>query len=286
VRSLSRLGTPAEEGSANDMTAQDPPHPGRPAHPAHPGDPGDPEHTGGNRAAWERVAESWVKWARTPGHDAYWYYRDAFFDRVVPAPRGTTLEVGCGEGRVTRDLIARGHRVVAVDGSATLLGYALQSDPTNRYALADATALPFADGSIGLAVAYNSLMDFDDVERAVSEVARVLEPGARFCVCITHPILDGGGFEGKGPDAPYLLRACYFGHTPFEAMVEKRGIVMEFKGWSRSLEEYFAVLFTAGFVIESLHEPRPEARADDQGFDDCEQWNRYPMFLHLRAVKR
>jgi ubiquinone/menaquinone biosynthesis C-methylase UbiE len=227
-----------------------------------------------------------VKWARTPGHDAYWYYRDAFFNRVVPAPRGTTLEVGCGEGRVTRDLIARGHRVVAADGSATLLGYASRSDPTGRYALADATALPYGDESIAMAVAYNSLMDFDDLEGAISEVARVLEPGAIFCICITHPILDGGGFEGEDPYAPYLLRASYFGHTPFEAVVEKRGIVMEFKGWSRSLEEYFAALSSAGFVIESLHEPRPDAGADGQEYDDYEQWNRYPMFLHLRAVKR
>jgi hypothetical protein len=26
---------------------------------------------------WEDQAEHWVAWARPPGHDAYWYYRDA-----------------------------------------------------------------------------------------------------------------------------------------------------------------------------------------------------------------
>jgi 2-polyprenyl-3-methyl-5-hydroxy-6-metoxy-1,4-benzoquinol methylase len=63
---------------------------------------------------FEDRAQAWLAWARTPGHDAYWVYRDAFF-ALVPEPGVATLEVGCGEGRVTRDLNARGHRVTALD---------------------------------------------------------------------------------------------------------------------------------------------------------------------------
>jgi hypothetical protein len=33
---------------------------------------------------WERAAESWIAWARTPSHDEYWLYRDAFFELVHP----------------------------------------------------------------------------------------------------------------------------------------------------------------------------------------------------------
>ncbi len=74
-----------------------------------------------NRGAWELEAENWLRWARTPGHDAYWFYRDAFFETLVPPPGRLTVEVGCGEGRVTRDLRGRRHRVVSVDGAPTLL---------------------------------------------------------------------------------------------------------------------------------------------------------------------
>ncbi len=35
--------------------------------------------------SFEWQAESWLRWARTPGHDSYWYFRDAFFDAIVPA---------------------------------------------------------------------------------------------------------------------------------------------------------------------------------------------------------
>jgi 2-polyprenyl-3-methyl-5-hydroxy-6-metoxy-1,4-benzoquinol methylase len=81
---------------------------------------------------WEDQAENWLAWARTPGHDAYWYYRDAFFP-LVPAPGRRTLEVGCGEGRVMRDLAARGHRVTGIDRSPALLGHASAAHPGGQY---------------------------------------------------------------------------------------------------------------------------------------------------------
>ena len=58
-------------------------------------------------------------------------YRDAFF-ALVPAPGAATLEVGCGEGRVARDLVARGHRVTGLDASPTLLRAAAEADPDSR----------------------------------------------------------------------------------------------------------------------------------------------------------
>ncbi len=126
--------------------------------------------------SWEAEAENWIRWARMPGHDAYWRYREAFFALVPPAGRAT-LEVGCGEGRVARDLAARGHHVTGIDSSPTLLRAAREADPEGRYELADAAALPFADDAFDLVVAYNSLMDVHDMPAAVREAARVLAPG-------------------------------------------------------------------------------------------------------------
>lgn len=233
-----------------------------------------------NREAWEAEAENWVRWARTPGHDAYWYYADTFFDGIVPPPGLLTLEIGSGEGRVTRDLLARGHNVVAVDGSETLLRYAAGSDPAHRYALADASRLPIDSGSVDLAVAYNSLMDFDDMSTAVDEVARVLVDHGTFCICLTHPILNGGGFDGDAEDASYRLRESYFGSRRFDATFTRGDLSIRFRGWSRPIQEYLAALFDAGFVIDALQEPLP--RGD---FEQSARWQRFPMFLHLRAIK-
>lgn len=205
-----------------------------------------------NREVWEAEAHNWVRWARTPGHDAYWYYRDAFFDAIVPPPGWLTIEVGCGEGRVSRDLAARGHRVIAVEGSETLLRHAVRADPDGQYLLADAHALPIRDGEADLAVAYNSLMDFDDMPAAVAEAGRVLEADGAFCICIPHPLLDAGRFAGDEADAPYVLQEYYFGTRPFEETVTRSGHTMRFRGWSHCLEQYFSALAAAGFVVDAL----------------------------------
>ncbi|MFN2489492.1 MAG: class I SAM-dependent methyltransferase [Actinomycetota bacterium] len=140
---------------------------------------------------WEQEAENWIAWARTPSHDAYWLYRDAFFE-LLPPPGRATLDVGCGEGRVTRDLSSQRHRVVGVDASPTLLRAAKEADPEGDYVLADAAALPFQDASFDLVVAYNSLMDVQDMPGAVREAARVLEPGHRLR-------LHYASARGRGP---------------------------------------------------------------------------------------
>ena len=76
------------------------------------------------REDWEAEATHWIAWAREPEHDAYYDYGPIFFEQMVPPPGRRTLDLGCGEGRLTRELRRRGHEVVGVDGSPTLVAAA------------------------------------------------------------------------------------------------------------------------------------------------------------------
>src|SRR5919197_1680858 len=132
------------------------------------------------RDAWEDNARDYVAWTRTPGADSYErFHRDQFLP-LLPPPGRLTVDVGCGEGRVARDLKALGHRVVGIDSSPTLVRAARELDPELEIIEANATSLPLPDRAADLAVAFISLMDMDDMETAIREVARVLEPGGRF----------------------------------------------------------------------------------------------------------
>ncbi len=233
---------------------------------------------------WEQQANNWAEWARLPDFDSYWSYAPTFFD-LVPAPGSGTLEIGCGEGRVSRDLAARGHRVVGVDASPTLIRMAREADDTSWYIRCDAAALPFGGEAFDLAIFYNCLMDFDDMEGSIREASRVLKRGGRLCASITHPMQDAGQFASKSADAPFVIEGSYLGgRRPFDASVERDGHQMHFKGWAYPLESYFRALEDAGFAVEALREPandKPPPSMDPGG----ERWRRIPVFLMWRAVK-
>jgi SAM-dependent methyltransferase len=229
---------------------------------------------------WEAEALRWAAWARQPGHDAYWYYRDAFF-ALVPPPGRATLEVGCGEGRVARDLAARGHRVVAVDISPTLVVLAAEADAGSGYLLADGATLPFGTATFDLVVAYNSLMDVDDMPAVIKEIDRVLAPGGRLCVSITHPFTDAGRFSSREPDAAFVVERSYLATRPYEGTFERAGLRVSFRGWCYPFSAYAQALETVGLLIEALREPEPGPSAPPR----LDRYRRMPNFLFLRAVK-
>lgn len=232
---------------------------------------------------WEEQAENWVRWARSSNGDAFRDYAPSFYS-LLPPPYGWTLELGCGEGRVVRDLVQVGHRVVGVELSQTLVRYAAEADGTSCYVHGNASALPFSDGSFDLVVAYNSLMDIEDMPRAVAEVARVLRSGGRLCVSVTHPLNDAGTFVSGEGESPFVIEGSYLGKRDFEAKFERDGIEMTFSGWAYSFEEYFAAFEKAGLLTECLREPPAPDQAVQR--DPAERrWQRVPLFAQIRALK-
>jgi ubiquinone/menaquinone biosynthesis C-methylase UbiE len=146
------------------------------------------------RERWEAHAKQWIAWARAPGHDSYWrYHRDQFL-RLLPPPGRLTVDIGCGEGRLTRHLKALGHAIVGIDSSPSLIAAARGLDPSMDLRVADAAALPLDDASADLAIAFMSLHDIDAMPVAVHEIARILERGGRLCLAIVHPINSAGRF--------------------------------------------------------------------------------------------
>lgn len=226
---------------------------------------------------WEGQAERWVRWAREPGHDSYWlFHRDRFLE-LLPPPGRLTVDVGCGEGRLDRDLKALGHTVIAVDRSPTMVAHARAADPELDVREADAAALPLEDGAADLVISFMSLINTDDLEGAVSEAARVLGPGGRYCVAIVHPLNTAGTFTSREPDAPFVIQGSYFEHSEKEVPVERDGLEMTFLDAHRPLQDYFGALEAAGLVVERLREIR------DDGDPEDGRWQRIPLFLHLRA---
>jgi SAM-dependent methyltransferase len=234
-------------------------------------------------AAWDEHAADWIRWAREPGLDSYWRFNRDVFLELVPPPGRRTLDLGCGEGRLSRDLKALGHAVVGVDRSEAMLAAALEADPTIEVQLADAARLPLADGSFDCVVAFMSLQDVEDMRGAVGEAARVLEPGGRFCFAIVHPLNSGGQFQGEGPDAPFVIDGSYLAESYYQDEVTRDELELVLVSAHRPLQVYADALADAGFVIERLREPPiPQAAYAEAR---SRRWTRVPLFLYVRAAR-
>jgi SAM-dependent methyltransferase len=153
-------------------------------------------------------------------------------DLAGPAPDGTVVDVGCGNGMYLRELVSRGFpgRILGLDLSAGMLSAARHrltaaappdpaaspgaaappgpaaspgaAGPHGRaappgpagpraaaaaLAVADATALPLANGAVTLALAMHMLYHVPDPVDAVRELRRVTRPGGRVVIGLNGP---------------------------------------------------------------------------------------------------
>lgn len=212
-------------------------------------------------------------------HDVYeHFHRDALF-RLLPEPGIATLDVGCGEGRVARDLTAADHRVVGVDRSPTLAAAAGHHAHPTAVVLGDASELAIGDACVDLVVAFMSLQDIDRPAQALSEIARVLVPGGRAAVAVVHPLNGSGAFAGPRPtqDAAFVIEGSYLAPRRYADDVEHDGLRMRFVGDHRSIEDWSGLIEAAGLIVEAVREVGSP--------DPADRWHRIPLFLHLRLRK-
>jgi len=240
---------------------------------------------GNLRDAWREHADDWAAWASTPDHDVFfWRYNLPAFLDIVPEPptAGPTLDIGCGEGRMSRALAKYGHAMVGIDAAPQLARRAASADPPLHAATADAAALPFRPECAALAVSFMVLQDVDDLDAALCEIARALTVGGRLCFAILHPIATAGDFLDDDPDSPFLITRSYTDTWRFVETGERNGMTMTFHSEHRSLETYFAALARAGFVVEALREPVPSDAVLEE-IPRLKRQHRFPWYLHVRA---
>jgi ubiquinone/menaquinone biosynthesis C-methylase UbiE len=156
---------------------------------------------------------------------------DAILDTL---PTGTAVDAACGTGRIARVLAERGHRVVGLDSSASMVHRARQNIPGLPFVVGDVTDLPLSDSSVDLVTNGLALTHVADLEQAMCEIARVLRPGGTAIVSDVHPDLVSLGSAVKGQDVPggHQLAACY----------------------RRTVSDYLRAALRAGFRVRGFEE--------------------------------
>jgi SAM-dependent methyltransferase len=168
------------------------------------------------------------------------------------------LEVGSGAGQCSRWVRSQGGRAVGLDLSHRQLQHSRRLDEHTGVAvpavLGTATHLPFRDASFDVVFSsFGALQFVAEIERAVREAARVLRPGGRFAFSITHPTRwmfpDDPGEAGLVASQSYWDRAAY-------VEIDDATGQVSYVEHHRTLGDWVALLFEAGFVLRELQEPQ------------------------------
>ena len=171
-------------------------------------------------------------------------------------PGRGVLEVGCGSAPCARWLAAQGAHVVGLDLSAGMLRHAVQAARETGLSVplvqADASQLPFADGSFDLACsAFGAVPFVADSAAVMREVARVLRPGGRWVFAVTHPLR--WIFPDDPGEAGLTVSQSYFDRTPY-VEVDTLGNPT-YVEHHRTLGDRIGEIVAAGLVLENLVEP-------------------------------
>lgn len=106
---------------------------------------------------------------------------DLVLSMMSPLAGKRVLDVGCGDGALTEKLARLGADAVGVDVDPGMIAAAKVRSGAS-YQIADAAALPFADGAFDRVIAMTVLCVCDEPDKMVKEMARVLRPGGRLVI--------------------------------------------------------------------------------------------------------
>lgn len=222
-------------------------------------------------AAWNAAAAAWDEFVET-GLD---YWRTEVHGPALLAACGDVrdqqvLDLGCGQGWFSRQLGARGARVVGIDFSPEQIANARCHEAAHPLGIAyrqlDAALIHehWPPASFDIVTACMALHDSPDTARILAASRRVLKSDGRMVFSIVHPVAappqSGWHRDERGEKGARVIDH-YFESGPYVIDWNMARLTTHWATpqWHLTLTEWSALIAAAGFTIARLDEPRPTA---------------------------
>jgi SAM-dependent methyltransferase len=135
------------------------------------------------RLSFDSVADVYERTRPMYAPDALAFIVERFSFGTVPDL--TVLDLGAGTGKLTRQLVALGADVIAVEPGDAMRAVLERVVPEARALAGSAEQIPLPDASVDLVTAGQAFHWFK-VEESLAEMHRVLRPGGGFAVLWNH----------------------------------------------------------------------------------------------------
>jgi len=179
-------------------------------------------------------------WFQTPAGALVKHYEsELLLDLLQPHPGETILDVGCGTGIFTLDLLSFGPRIIGLEISRPMLTVAWQKAKEYPFypITGDMLSLPFADDVFDKTVSMTALEFVEDAHAAVREMFRVTKKGGTIVVTTLNSL---------SPWASRRKQKAEKGHHLFKKMI------------FRSPDEIRSLTPTDGVVKTAIHFQKEE----------------------------
>ncbi|MGK9475594.1 class I SAM-dependent methyltransferase [Melioribacter sp. OK-6-Me] len=156
-------------------------------------------------AIFDTEADNYDQWYETPlGNFVDRLERRAIFSLLNATKGESIIDVGCGTGNYSLELAALGCNVTGVDNSKKMIDIAIEKARYRNlkvnFLFADVTKLPFEDDLFDAAVCVAAVEFFDNWQKGVNEIFRVVKPGGKIVI----------GFINKNSNWGELYQSNYF----------------------------------------------------------------------------
>lgn len=225
------------------------------------------------RHYWEENARTWTLLARMGCDVTRDNVNTPAFLSILPDVKGLCgLDIGCGEGHNTRQVVKLGARMSGIDISETFIRHAIEEEASVplgiNYIVSSALKLPFPDSSFDFATAFMSLMDMPQPGAVLKEAFRVIKKVGFLQFSILHPCFASPpSLWVRDEQGKKVGRMCsdYFkeGYLEIEEWIfhktpaELKAKLPRFRvpRFHFTISSWMNMISGAGFFIEEVHEP-------------------------------
>ncbi|HAR54984.1 TPA: hypothetical protein DCR79_01715 [Patescibacteria group bacterium] len=187
------------------------------------------------------------------------------------------LDLGCGEGYLSRLLSQYNWELVGVDNSQTLLDEAKRKQSPGDFILADITQPLLLGDDFDVVITNMVLMSVPDIEPVYRNVYNCLKKDGKFIVVIIHP-----AFRRPIAEFAKTIIDKVFRREPFMKIANNYMIVAKYsrrimqcvnatRTWHRPMSVYIQKAIDCGFKLIKIDEIAPSV-------SDLNKWHQ-PKFL-------
>ena len=205
---------------------------------------------------WNNSADAWISHLSDRGDQSRRFLDPRVWQVLGDVTGKTVLDIGCGEGRFSRQLAEHGAITTGIEPTPKLFQRSVELGGGAQFINCGAEKLLFADNSFDVALFYLVLIDIEPMAPAIQGAFRVLKPGGH-CIVANLTSMNTASdrfweLDAEGKKIGWLLDNY---SNPRQITSEWNGIKIH--NYHRPLGTYIKLFLETGFTLKSFEEAIP-----------------------------